>query len=294
MKTEFGTFDISTVDGRKQWIQALNRFNDKYTKSPSVSPLINGSISLKKIEEDKSESTGDSSEPSSGALSSLLPLSSESACESAKIEFLIPKIHCRGLKLSDGNSLKTDNQTANSLDKNKIPVSIKFVKTEVEKIESKKDSAKDSCVDTNEVVCERENTEKSHVVMSMDEIKDKLLESEAKNYRRLFIPGRGWVSSKKLQEEVSKLETSGNVCGSTKFSLKDENHTTLDSAKPSTTPTAIILGIATEAQIKAAKAFELNGLSATTPSEADNKMLDVAATKSYTVSGALKRGTVVV
>lgn len=50
------------------------------------------------------------------------------------------------------------------------------------------------------------SSELPRVVLTLEEIKAKLEESEKKNYRRLFIPGRGWVSAKKLQEEASVLE----------------------------------------------------------------------------------------
>lgn len=44
------------------------------------------------------------------------------------------------------------------------------------------------------------------VPLTSNELKQKLEEGEKKQYRRLFIPGRGWMSAKRLQEESQLLE----------------------------------------------------------------------------------------
>ncbi|KAA8917365.1 hypothetical protein TRICI_000477 [Trichomonascus ciferrii] len=44
------------------------------------------------------------------------------------------------------------------------------------------------------------------IPLTSNELKQKLEEGEKKQYRRLFIPGRGWMSAKRLQEESQLLE----------------------------------------------------------------------------------------
>uniref|UniRef100_A0A060TF22 ARAD1D19470p n=1 Tax=Blastobotrys adeninivorans TaxID=409370 RepID=A0A060TF22_BLAAD len=48
--------------------------------------------------------------------------------------------------------------------------------------------------------------ERPPVQLTSSEIRAKLEEGERKQYRRLFIPGRGWMSTKRLQEEARMLE----------------------------------------------------------------------------------------
>lgn len=48
--------------------------------------------------------------------------------------------------------------------------------------------------------------ERPPVQLTSSEIRAKLEEGERKQYRRLFIPGRGWMSTKRLQEEARLLE----------------------------------------------------------------------------------------
>lgn len=133
MKTEFGTFDISTSEGRQQWIKAMNEYNAP--KKPSPVPSQD---------------------------------SADSAPESAKIEFIIPKITSTRVP-----AVSTENV----------------------------DSAKEC------IVTDSPPTTPDVVPLTLDEIKAKLDESVQKNYRRVFIPGRGWASLRKLQEEAAAMES---------------------------------------------------------------------------------------
>lgn len=248
MKTDFGTFDISTAVGRQKWLQALNVFNDKTTKQRASPPLVDNSkflFSSSKTEDKKPNDSVDLSEPNSASLSASLPLSSGSVCESAKIEFIIPKNHNHGLSVFDGNSMNAKKPFVNPV------IERKPLKIEPEK------TTKDATVVDKSEKSNVEDVEKQPVVMTLNELKEKLQDADAKNYRRLFLPGRGWVSSKKLQGEVSALETSDtSVTGSTKLSLKDDCGLTSEAEK-SAVSASIILGVATAAQIAAAEAFAL-------------------------------------
>lgn len=141
LKTEFGTFDISTSEGRQQWLKAMNDFNAKIA-SPAHTAHQN---------------------------------SADSAAESAKIEFIIPKLTGARPTVAKGtenveSTVQTDSQVQQS-------------------------EVSESTVSKSQVL-------EPIVPLTLEEIRAKLDESVQKNYRRVFIPGRGWVSLRKLQEEA--------------------------------------------------------------------------------------------
>lgn len=248
----------------------MNSFNDKQNKTPLSSPALDSSTydlvpktKLVRLKETEANDGADSPEVVDSVNNSAsIPLSSESVCESAKIEFLIPKSVNREAKTCDASITveKTINGSVNTPANND-----KAVET-VYKSENIVHTHIPAKVFENEVI------EKQPVIMTLDEIKEKLLESETKNYRRLFLPGRGWVSSKKLQEEVLALQASSNIiAGSTKLSLKgevvkDSEAGSLGSKMNSSS--TIILGVATSAQIAAAALYALNNASVVNDSEA--------------------------
>lgn len=65
-------------------------------------------------------------------------------------------------------------------------------------------SAKSGLSELN--VNEIEITKLPVVQLTITELKARLEEGEKKKYRRIFIPGRGWNSAKRLQEESQLLE----------------------------------------------------------------------------------------
>lgn len=68
------------------------------------------------------------------------------------------------------------------------------------------------------------------IPLTSNELKQKLEEGEKKQYRRLFIPGRGWMSAKRLQEESQLLEKAENEAAAASAS-------TATSAEPTKTVT---------------------------------------------------------
>lgn len=106
--------------------------------------------------------------------------SPSSGAESAKIEFLIPKLGDKRVSL----------------------------KVATENVEVQAESPP---LETHSSVATVSGTvltaEETIMPLTLEEIKAKLDESVQKNYRRVFIPGRGWVSLKKLQEEAGAMES---------------------------------------------------------------------------------------
>lgn len=118
--------------------------------------------------------------PSPGFISQ--PTSSDSigsAIDSAKIEFIIPK--------SDSNRSLPQVGTEN--------VDVKVAVIEHKPLTKTSGST----------VIIPDASPEPIVPLTLEEIKAKLDESVQKNYRRVFIPGRGWVSLRKLQEEAEAL-----------------------------------------------------------------------------------------
>lgn len=76
------------------------------------------------------------------------------------------------------------------------------------------------------------------IPLTSNELKQKLEEGEKKQYRRLFIPGRGWMSAKRLQEESQLLEKAENEAAvASAPAVTSPANTNTKSAEPTSTVT---------------------------------------------------------
>lgn len=153
LKTEFGTFDISTNEGRQQWIKAINEKNKESESSPDT-------------------------------------------LESAKIEFIIPKLENRENREKINSTSITPPSSTNS-------------NSSTDGSSTQNTSITGGKSTTIALGSEADRDQPAVVVLTYEEIKAKLEESAQKNYRRVFIPGRGWVSLRKLQEEADMMVKNG-------------------------------------------------------------------------------------
>lgn len=111
---------------------------------------------------------------------SLLQDSGASPIESAKIEFIIPKL--TGIRPAATTENTENAANNNATDSAAGPTKIAPVAGAASAVPE------------------------TVVPLTLEEIKAKLDESIQKNYRRVFIPGRGWVSQRKLQEEANTMQ----------------------------------------------------------------------------------------
>lgn len=233
LKTDFGTFDISTKTGRQKWIQALNDFNERNSKS-SIPTVVNSAPLILKSSDSNTkleESNSSSSDITSNSVTNSIPLSSDSGCDSARIEFIIPK-----------NIRTADTLTTNSTSDTSTATDCKSEQTQKPIIENENNDTNDPSIKKDSL---DEDGPRPPVIMTLSEIKEKLEESEKKNYRRLFLPGRGWISAKKLQEEVNVLESQGKVSDDTQISLCGEGAKSSDKGISKPGSGIIILKIST-------------------------------------------------
>ncbi|KAF5096933.1 hypothetical protein D0Z00_002593 [Geotrichum galactomycetum] len=173
LKTEFGTFDVSTSEGRQRWIASITERNEAKGE-------IEGRL---KIESKTNTSSGESADIEESG-SSGLP-------ESANIEFLIPKLENRRpvmLAESLASNVETTKNNTVSNDKSVLLVD----DTSTTATTTNGGSPLSSFADLPP--------------LTLDEMKAKLEEGVIKGYRRVFIPGRGWVALKKFQKEVEATE----------------------------------------------------------------------------------------
>lgn len=169
LKTEFGTFDISTSEGRQRWIESMNKHSKTENKA-----ITNRS------DQDSSEKT-DSMESESPDIP-----------ESANIEFLIPKLENRRpekpvVSTTEVKINPNSNLTCSSYSSNGKSFSL-LGDTNTEIKPSDESFVLENIVDQQP--------------LTLTEMKLKLEEGVVKGYRRVFIPGRGWLALRKLHEEV--------------------------------------------------------------------------------------------
>lgn len=210
----------------------MNDFNNKPASLPSSGEISSAPIVLsgRSISQQIFGEAPLSGELSSGALDS-----ADSGCESARIEFIIPKnTRMNATTLVASLSPAEEPATAVDLSKAEESTSAGSVTEELQgstaveesnggdidgKVqlliaeESGNDDLAGKASDLG-VADDKAGDEVERVVLTLEDIKAKLEESEIKNYRRLFLPGRGWVSAKKLQEEAIVMESqaAGKEC----------------------------------------------------------------------------------
>lgn len=173
LKTEFGTFDISTTEGRQRWISSIAERNE--TKGEPE-----GNLETK-------------AKTSSGESADIEESGSSATPETANIEFLIPKLE------------------------NRRPG------TYVGSLAANVPTSKNETVNSGQIACDKsvslvDNTATTTndglpldsfqdlPPLTLDEMKAKLEEGVIKGYRRVFIPGRGWLALRKFQMEIEATE----------------------------------------------------------------------------------------
>jgi hypothetical protein len=177
LKTEFGTFDISTSEGRQRWIASINERN-KAKGTTEGNPEIKAKTNTSSGESADIEESGSPETP-----------------ESANIEFLIPKLENR---------------------RPAAPAESMPLAANVEIIKNKTASSDQLACDKSVPLIDNTATTTNDgsllgsladlPPLTLDEMKAKLEEGVVKGYRRVFIPGRGWLALRKFQKEVEATE----------------------------------------------------------------------------------------
>ncbi|CAN6599802.1 hypothetical protein TRVA0_001S07822 [Trichomonascus vanleenenianus] len=200
LRTEYGAFDLSTKEGREHWKMSVELARKEGSRAENIGSSENARLNMAK------KDGTIRGEPSQ--LLAPVPEHIGFRQKHRGSQLLGSSPSVTGLNFVNEPNKLPENDTARISNSNKrcdtvssatAAVQAKIASSENQALTPMEKSVKLSCFSNI-------SSPVSVPVLTSADLKAKLDEGEKKQYRRLFIPGRGWMSAKRLQEERLMLE----------------------------------------------------------------------------------------